>query len=55
MFTSIDKALVALLMALVYFGSQLGIIPAVFANEALIQNVAAVLGPMLVWLVPNKS
>lgn len=54
MFTSIDKALVALVMGALYiansvFGFDLG-----FTE----QQVAAVIGaltPVLVWLIPNRS
>lgn len=53
MFTSIDKALVAALGALVYFLAQFGItIP--WLTPEIIENIAVGLTPILVWLIPNK-
>lgn len=53
MFSSIDKAVVALLMAGVFLlnnlvGWDLGL------GEDTLNAVAAVLSPLLVWLVPNR-
>ena len=54
MFTSIDKALVAVIMALGYLASE-------FAGfnfgltESTVQTIVAVLSPALVWLVPNRD
>lgn len=55
MFTTIDKALVALFMSLVYFASQFGIIPADFISESTVQSIVAIIGPALVWLIPNRA
>ena len=53
MFTSIDKALVAALGALVYFLAQFGItLP--WLTPEIIENIAVGLTPILVWLIPNK-
>lgn len=54
MFTSIDKAIVALIMAALYllntvFGISFGF------TEAQVATVISVLTPVLVWLIPNKS
>ena len=54
MFTSIDKALVALVMAVLsilnlVFGINIG-----FAPET-ISTVIAAITPFLVWLIPNKQ
>lgn len=54
MFTSIDKALAALVMALIYLannhlGMNIGV------SEATVNNVIALLTPVIVWLVPNKA
>lgn len=54
MFTTIDKALVALIMGLLsignlWFGFDLGITP-----DAL-TSVIALLTPVLVWFFPNKT
>jgi len=54
MFTSIDKALTAMVMAVAYalnffFGVELG------WDEETIGVVIAGLTPILVWLVPNKA
>lgn len=54
MFTSFDKALVALLGAVVYFLGLAGIsLP--WLTPEVIQNIAVGLTPFLVWLVPNKA
>jgi hypothetical protein len=54
MFTSIDKALVAAIMAFLYLmnnvvGINIGL------SEATVTSIVAVLTPILVWLIPNKS
>lgn len=54
MFTSIDKALVALMMGVVfilqnYFGITLGL------TETMAQSIAGAIGALLVWAVPNKT
>jgi hypothetical protein len=54
MFTSFDKALVAVVMGLlsiskIVFGWNIGL-----SEEAVLGIIAAVT-PILVWLVPNKS
>lgn len=53
MFTSIDKALVAIVMAVIYilntyFGFHLGV------SEQLLNTIVAIVTPLLVYLVPNK-
>ena len=53
MFTSLDKALVALIMAVVYFlntffGVSLGIDPATLST------IVVAITPILVYLLPNK-
>jgi hypothetical protein len=54
MFTSIDKALVALIMSLLYllntfFGVSLGL------NETQVATIISLLTPILVWAIPNKT
>jgi len=54
MFTSIDKALVALIMGLLsianlWFGIDLGI------SSDVIIALIAMLTPIIVWMTPNKS
>lgn len=54
MFTSIDKALTALVMAVLFllntaFGINFGL------TEAQVATILTVLTPVLVWLIPNKS
>jgi hypothetical protein len=54
MFTSLDKAIVALVMAVISianlaFGIDLGVSP------ELVSGVVAAATPLLVWLVPNKA
>jgi hypothetical protein len=54
MITSIDKALIALVMGVLYLlntfaGINIGL------SEETIATLIAALTPVLVWLVPNKS
>ncbi|MBO6759217.1 MAG: hypothetical protein JJ902_23040 [Roseibium sp.] len=54
MITSIDKALTAIVMAVLYLlstfaGIDLGL------SEEFVSGIIAGLTPLLVWLVPNKS
>ncbi len=54
MFTSMDKALVALVMGLLFilqnqFGITLGF------TEAQVTSVIGILTPILVYLIPNKT
>ena len=55
MFTSIDKALVALIGAIVYLLSAFFGIKISWITPDLIQNVVTFVTPLLVWLVPNKK
>ena len=56
MFTSVDKALVAIVMALVFIAQSLfhWQVPGWLSQDNVTQ-VIAVLTPLLVWWVPNKS
>ncbi|MGD9742763.1 MAG: hypothetical protein AB7F08_10190 [Dongiaceae bacterium] len=54
MFTSIDKAIAAVLMALIFLannllGWNLGL------GEDAVNAIAAVMTPLLIWLVPNRG
>lgn len=54
MFTSIDKALVALIMGAIYIGNTfLGL--NIGLSEATVTTIIGALTPILVWLVPNKA
>ena len=55
MFTSIDKALVALAGAIVYLASALFGVSWAWLTPDLIQNAVTFVTPLLVWLVPNKQ
>jgi hypothetical protein len=55
MFTSIDKALVALLGAIVYLLSALFGVEIGWLTQDLIQNAVTFVTPLLVWAVPNKQ
>lgn len=55
MFTSIDKALVALAGAIVYLASALFGASWAWLTPELIQNAVTFVTPLLVWLVPNKT
>lgn len=54
MFTSFDKALAALIGAIVYFLGVLGVEIAWLTPEV-IQNIAVGATPLLVWAIPNKA
>lgn len=54
MFTSMDKALVALIMSALFlinffFGLNLG-----FVTQETVATVVSLLTPILVWAIPNK-
>ena len=54
MFTSIDKALVALVMALVFLANEwLGLTLNVSPER--IEMIIALITPAMVWLIPNRS
>jgi hypothetical protein len=54
MFTSIDKAIAALIMAVVFLVNNLTSFH--FAlDEATVNGIAGVITPILVWLIPNKA
>lgn len=55
MFTTIDKAIAAILGGLVYMLSYLGIIPADAVSPETVGAWAAVITPILVYLIPNKE
>jgi hypothetical protein len=56
MFTSLDKAIVAIVMAFAFLATTLFhvSIPG-WLNEANVTQVLAVLTPILVYLIPNKQ
>ena len=55
MFTTIDKAIVAAIMGLVFILSQSGVdIPAWFTEDWL-TTLIGVLTPIVVWWIPNKK
>ncbi len=55
MFTTVDKAIVAVIGAVVFFVSEYTDIEPDFVTEELIQSVSAVLTAILVYIVPNKA
>jgi len=55
MFTTIDKALVALLGAVIFLVSQYTDLEPDFISEELLQSVSAVVSSVLVYFVPNKK
>jgi len=54
MFTSIDKALVALAGALLFLANHFGGIDLGLGEDALVVLVGALM-PLLTWLLPNKG
>jgi hypothetical protein len=55
MFTSLDKALVALVGAIVYLLGALFDIQIAWLTSDMIQNIAVGVTPLLVWAFPNKK
>ncbi len=53
MFTTYDKALVALLMAVIFFANNLLGFHFALSQDAA-NTIAAVVTPLIVYLVPNK-
>ena len=54
MFTSIDKAIVAFIGAIVFFIAEFTALDQGFIGSDLIQSVSAVITAILVYIVPNK-
>lgn len=54
MFTSFDKALVALVMALVYIANNFLGFDFILSEET-VNTIVSLITPVLVWLVPNKK
>lgn len=54
MFTSIDKALVAVVMGALYLLNNLADIN-IGLSEEVVSTIIAGLTPILVWLIPNKQ
>ncbi len=55
MFTSIDKALVAMVMGLIFIlNTYLGVNLSWVSQET-VATVVGLITPVLVWLVPNKT
>lgn len=54
MFTSIDKALVAIVMALVMFAQNAGIVLPDFLTQDWVVGLVAILTPVWVYFQPNK-
>jgi hypothetical protein len=54
MFTAIDKALVAVIMGAIYLANEfLGI--SFGLTEGQVQTAVALITPVLVWIIPNKT
>lgn len=54
MFTSIDKALTAIIMAILYLLNTFGVVDIGLSEETVGGILAAAL-PLLVWWIPNKK
>ena len=55
MFTSIDKAIVAVIMGAVYLVNTFTGLDLGFVTPETINTVMSFVGPILVWLIPNKA
>jgi hypothetical protein len=55
MFTSIDKALVALVMGLLFIIQQFTGMSLSWISQETVTTVIGLLTPVLVWAIPNKT
>ncbi len=55
MITNFDKAIVAMLGAIVFGAMQAGVPVPEWMDTQWVQALAATLTPILVWLIPNKD
>lgn len=55
MFTSIDKAIVAAVMGLLFILQTSGINIPIWFSEDWVTTVIGVLTPILIWFIPNKE
>lgn len=55
MFTTIDKALTAAAMAILFLLTSHGVTVPEFINEDWISGAVAIITPLLVWWIPNKE
>lgn len=55
MFTSIDKALVALVMGLLFIIQQFTGVSLGWISQETVTTVIGLLTPVLVWAIPNKT
>lgn len=55
MFTSIDKAIVALLGAFIFLVSEYTDLEPDFISQEILQSAAAIITAVLVYLIPNKK
>ena len=55
MFTTIDKAMVALVMGLLFIVQQFTGFNLGWISEAQVTTIIGLLTPVLVWAIPNKS
>ena len=54
MFTSMDKAIAALIMAIIYLLNNY-LATSIDVMPETVQNIVVVLSPLIVWLTPNKK
>lgn len=54
MITSIDKALVAVIMAVIFFANEY-LNAGLTVDPALVNQIVAVATPILVWAIPNRK
>jgi hypothetical protein len=55
MFTSIDKALVAMVMGLIFIANTYLGVNLSWVSQETVATVVGLITPVLVWLVPNKT
>jgi hypothetical protein len=55
MFSSIDKALVALVMAVLWLANYFFNLNTGWINQETVATIVGLLTPVLVWAVPNKA
>lgn len=54
MFTSVDKALIALIMAVIYLIHNFTGFTVPFLDQATVTTIIGLLMPILVYVIPNK-
>jgi hypothetical protein len=55
MYTSIDKAIIAAVMAVIFLLQTNGVLLPDFLTQDWVTNLVAIATPLVVWWIPNKG